>query len=143
VVVNEVLVEVAVEDAVLVVRSVCAVVVKVEEVVRLVEVLVERICVEMLVNVPWGEPVVVTVVLMVPVINGLSVVGASVVVAAVETEFVVKLDVTELVWVLKDVFVVETVVVTVVGINVKVAFNVTALLGIENVQGLVEHEIPV
>jgi len=70
---------------------------------------VERICVDVVVNVRWGEPVVVTVVLMVPVITGLSVVGASVVAAAVETELVVKLVVTELVWLVKDVLVVERV----------------------------------
>ena len=75
--------------------------------------LVERICVDVVVNVLETEPVVVVVVMMVPVIRGLSVVGASVVATAVETELVVKLVVTELVWVLKDVFVVETVVVVV------------------------------
>ena len=70
----------------------------------------EKICVNVDVNVPWGEPVVVTVVLMVPVITGLSVVAGSVVAAAVETELVVKLVVTTLTWTLKDVFVTETVV---------------------------------
>ena len=80
--------------------------------------LVERICVNVVVNVPATEPVVVTVVRTVPVINGLRVVAGSIVAAAVETELLTKVVVTTAVWVLKDVAVVETVVVGVVAVAV-------------------------
>jgi hypothetical protein len=111
---NDVLELVMVADVELVLRTVCRVVVKVETVVRLVEVPVDSICVDVTVNVPVGELVVVTVVETVPVTKGLcvevTVTGAPVVVALVD-----ELDVVRVVVVWNRVWVEETVV-AVVGV---------------------------
>lgn len=60
--------------------------------VRLVEVLVENICVKVVVDMPVTEPVVVTVVNRLPVIKGLSVIVATVAAGAVVTVLVVVLE---------------------------------------------------
>jgi hypothetical protein len=90
---NNVLELVTVADVELVLRTVCRVVVKVESVASVVEVLVDSIWVDVAVNAPVGELVVVTVVEMVPVIAGLCVVEATVTGGAVVVMLVDELDV--------------------------------------------------
>ena len=90
---NDVLELAPVANAVaLVWRVVCEVVVNDATVVRLVEVLVDNICVDMAVNVPVGELVVVTVVETVPVSTGLCVVEETVTRGAVVVVLVDELD---------------------------------------------------
>ena len=112
---NDVLELVTVADVVLVLRTVCRVVVKVETVVPLVEVLVETICVDVAVNVPVGELIVVTVVEMVPVISGLCVVEAMITGGAVVLMVVDKVGDVRMVVVWSRVLV-EEIVVALVGV---------------------------
>jgi hypothetical protein len=112
---NDVLELVTVADVELVLRTVCEVVVKVETVVRLVEVLVDSICVDVAVNVPVGELLVVTLVEVVPVTTGLCVEvtvtgGAVVVVLVDELDDAVAVEVWSRVWVEENVAVVVGVV---------------------------------
>ena len=111
---NDVLELVTVADVELVLRTVCRVVVKVETVDRPVEVLVDSICVDVAVNVPVGELVVVTVVETVPVTTGLCV-EVTVTATPVVVALVDELDVVRVVVVWNRVWVEETVV-AVVGV---------------------------
>jgi hypothetical protein len=72
-------------------------------------VLVDNICVDMAVNVPVGEPVVVMVVEMVPLIAGLCVVEATVTGGTVVVVLVDELDVVRIVVVWSRVWVEETI----------------------------------
>ena len=109
---NEVLELVTVPVVVLVVTPVSEPVVKAENVLRLVEVLVDRNCVYVEVNVPLGEPVVVTVVDTVPVTTGLKV-KLTETAGAVTVDLVDEVEVATRVLVRLTVWVDETVVVVV------------------------------
>ena len=120
---NDVFELVTVADVELVLRTVCEVVVKVESVVSVVEVLVDSICVDVAVNVPVGELVVVTVVETVPVTRGVSVVEATTTGGAVVVVLVVVLKEVRMVVVWSRVWVEETVVVVGVTVNVALAMS--------------------